>query len=36
MVRYGRTLYAMEFAVATPRLARWRGLPACPLALAER
>lgn len=36
MVRYGRTLYAMEFAVAPPRLTRWRGLPACPLALAER
>lgn len=36
MVRYGRQLYAMDFSVAAPRLARWRELPGCPVALAGR
>ncbi|MBL8344299.1 MAG: hypothetical protein JNN03_02585 [Rubrivivax sp.] len=36
MVRHGRQLYAMEFSVAAPRLARWRELPGCPVALAGR
>ncbi|MBL8323390.1 MAG: hypothetical protein JNJ89_00370 [Rubrivivax sp.] len=36
MARYGRQLYAMEFSVPAPRLARWRELPGCPVALAGR
>lgn len=34
MVRYGRTLYATDFKVASERLERWQRLPACPVAVA--
>jgi hypothetical protein len=36
MVRFGRELYASEFAAAPARLARWRSLAHCGAALAAR
>jgi hypothetical protein len=36
MVRYGKSLYAIEFRVPRERLERWQRLPGCPVALAAR
>jgi hypothetical protein len=36
MSRYGRQLYATEFSLSAPRLARWRELPGCNAVLAQR